>query len=101
MNLNVFVQLNFSIGDYGRGGVEAIRRLLNKDACIGADLTMVYDFLVFCGNMTIFCFLLANWRKCHSCYSINSTNGHSCSSGASSDLFLSRSFDSSYSTSCK
>ncbi|CAF1150956.1 unnamed protein product, partial [Rotaria sp. Silwood1] len=27
-------------GDYGRGGVEAIRRLLNKDACIGADLTM-------------------------------------------------------------
>ena len=30
-----------SIGDYGRGGVEAIRRLLNKDACIGADFTMV------------------------------------------------------------
>ena len=28
-------------GDYGRGGVEAIRRLLHKDACIGADLTMV------------------------------------------------------------
>ncbi|CAF4382647.1 unnamed protein product, partial [Rotaria sp. Silwood2] len=27
-------------GDYGRGGVEAIRRLLNRDACIGADLTM-------------------------------------------------------------
>jgi hypothetical protein len=30
-----------AIGDYGRGGVEAIRRLLNKDACIGADFTMV------------------------------------------------------------
>ena len=29
------------LGDYGRGGVEAIRRLLNNDACIGADLTMV------------------------------------------------------------
>ncbi|UJR15692.1 hypothetical protein I4U23_002626 [Adineta vaga] len=27
-------------GDYGRGGVEAIRRLLSADACIGADLTM-------------------------------------------------------------
>ncbi|CAF0905159.1 unnamed protein product [Adineta ricciae] len=27
-------------GDYGRGGVEAIRRLLKKDACIGADFTM-------------------------------------------------------------
>ncbi|CAF0773864.1 unnamed protein product [Adineta steineri] len=27
-------------GDYGRGGVEAIRRLLYKDACIGEDLTM-------------------------------------------------------------
>ncbi|CAF4108312.1 unnamed protein product [Rotaria socialis] len=27
-------------GDYGRGGVEAIRRLLKKDACIGADITM-------------------------------------------------------------
>ncbi|CAF4577380.1 unnamed protein product, partial [Rotaria sp. Silwood2] len=26
--------------DYGRGGVEAIRRLLKKDACIGADFTM-------------------------------------------------------------
>ena len=28
-------------GDYGRGGVEAIRRLLDKDACIGADFTIV------------------------------------------------------------
>ncbi|CAF0958034.1 unnamed protein product [Didymodactylos carnosus] len=27
-------------GDYGRGGVEAIRRLLHDDVCIGADLTM-------------------------------------------------------------
>ncbi|CAF3974918.1 unnamed protein product [Adineta steineri] len=27
-------------GDYGRGGVEAIRRLLRNDACVGADLTM-------------------------------------------------------------
>jgi len=35
-------------GDYGRGGVEAIRRLLghDKDACIGADLTMVRT--IFC-----------------------------------------------------
>lgn len=29
------------LGDYGRGGVEAIRRLLHHDACIGADFTMV------------------------------------------------------------
>ncbi|CAF3573200.1 unnamed protein product [Rotaria sordida] len=35
-------------GDYGRGGVEAIRRLLNKDACIGADLTMPIG-----ANMTV------------------------------------------------
>ncbi|CAF0831411.1 unnamed protein product [Didymodactylos carnosus] len=27
-------------GDYGRGGVEAIRRLLHNDVCIGADMTM-------------------------------------------------------------
>ena len=32
---------DIDVGDYGRGGVEAIRRLLHKDACIGADLTMV------------------------------------------------------------
>ncbi len=33
--------IEIKTGDYGRGGVEAIRRLLNNDACIGADLTMV------------------------------------------------------------
>ncbi len=33
----------FVLGDYGRGGVEAIRRLLNKDSCIGADFTMVNE----------------------------------------------------------
>jgi ABC-type branched-subunit amino acid transport system substrate-binding protein len=32
-------------GDYGRGGVEAIRRLLHHDACIGADFTMVNDLI--------------------------------------------------------
>lgn len=32
---------SIDLGDYGRGGVEAIRRLLHNDACIGADLTMV------------------------------------------------------------
>jgi hypothetical protein len=38
--------LKIKIGDYGRGGVEAIRRLLYKDACIGADLTMVNNNLI-------------------------------------------------------
>jgi len=33
------------LGDYGRGGVEAIRRLLNNDACIGADFTMVNELI--------------------------------------------------------
>jgi hypothetical protein len=33
-------------GDYGRGGVEAIRRLLHTDACIGADFTMVNHFVL-------------------------------------------------------
>jgi hypothetical protein len=38
----IFLEIiEINIGDYGRGGVEAIRRLLYKDACIGADLTMV------------------------------------------------------------
>jgi hypothetical protein len=36
--------------------VEAIRRLLNKDACIGADLTMVNDiiFVVLCPSLVLF-----------------------------------------------
>ena len=38
------------VGDYGRGGVEAIRRLLNNDACIGADLTMVNAPLICCSS---------------------------------------------------
>ena len=41
MQVNHCSSEHLSSGDYGRGGVEAIRRLLNKDACIGADLTMV------------------------------------------------------------
>ena len=35
---------NKTKGDYGRGGVEAIRRLLHNNACIGADFTMVNNY---------------------------------------------------------
>jgi hypothetical protein len=40
-----FINKKIFLGDYGRGGVEAIRRLLYRDACIGADFTMVNKFL--------------------------------------------------------
>ncbi len=43
-----YKSIQIKIGDYGRGGVEAIRRLLNKDACIGADLTMVNVNRILC-----------------------------------------------------
>ena len=40
-NNNMTFTFGIFSGDYGRGGVEAIHRLLKNDACIGADFTMV------------------------------------------------------------
>jgi hypothetical protein len=54
----IFVFINnfnlIQIGDYGRGGVEAIRRLLYKDVCIGADLTMVNENIILFFIIKIF-----------------------------------------------
>lgn len=89
-------------GDYGRGGVEAIRRLLHKDACIGADLTMV-KLLVFTivlfFSITVLFSILANRCQCYLCNSINQTTRYSCTTCSSFDLFLFGSFDSCHSSS--
>jgi hypothetical protein len=44
---NLLNKKQISLGDYGRGGVEAIRRLLHHDTCIGADFTMVNHLISF------------------------------------------------------
>ena len=76
-------------GDYGRGGVEAIRRLLNKDACIGADFTMVsLTMTVFFRGERSSSFV-ANWCEYDSSYTIDSTTGNPCTTCASPHLFLS------------
>ena len=79
-------------GDYGRGGVEAIRRLLKNDACIGADYTMVTKSVTpVSRNDSSFPRSLAHRCEYHSGDRSDSTTRRARSTRSSVDLLLSRS----------